>query len=698
MVTALVAYFTQFLPKTYTVSTSIYTGIVSGSSIMDEDTNVSIQSVSNSFDNLINLMRAQSTLENVSMQLFAMNMIHGNPQKDNEYITAQHFIELDEMVPDEVRRAIDKKSMAVTLANLKKINKTGNSNFMYLLLNGSSPYYSYEALNKVQIYRIQNSDMLEISYSNNDPGITTNTVKLFNEELLKSYNDLRYNSTNDVIAYFERECAKLKAALNQKEDILTEYNVANSVINYEEQTKFIANALINYEDRYEEAQKRQESSYNLHKTLEKQMDTRTKLFKTNTEFINSLEEISTLKGKITDIELFTSENAQQKDIQLKEFKTQLRKKEADIASLSKDLDIYKYSREGLAIDDLAQQWIMAMIDNTKVNAEMKILDARRLDFDEKYARFSPVGTEIKRRERDITVTENSYLRVLHALNMAYLRKKNIQLTTSNLNTITEPKFPLYPNKSKRMMYIVAAFFGSLIFITMYKLVIELLDRTLRDGERTQRLTGIKPIGAMVGRGELRYRGYSKTWNRIAATYIANKLDKDLNVEGTSYINVLSIDKKEGKSYFIKFISEEWERLGLKVKIIEIGEDKLEKKEYSLATDFSFLITPEEAKEYNIILIEYPAIISNPLPKNLVHAANLNIIVANAKRVWKKCDGAVIDHFKEVAGSTPYVLVLNNAERYDVEDYTGNLLPDGASHKFSLKLMHMGLTSKGPEIK
>ena len=54
IVTILVAYFTQFMPKNYTVKTAIYTGIVSGSSISvtDDATSASVQNVSNTFDNL----------------------------------------------------------------------------------------------------------------------------------------------------------------------------------------------------------------------------------------------------------------------------------------------------------------------------------------------------------------------------------------------------------------------------------------------------------------------------------------------------------------------------------------------------------------------------------------------------------------------------------------------------------------------
>ena len=88
-VTALVAYFTQFLPKTYTVETTIYTGLVSGTTI---DGSGNKQAVGTIFDNLFNLVKAQSTLENVSLRLLAMNLIYGDPSMPTIHISRQRTI------------------------------------------------------------------------------------------------------------------------------------------------------------------------------------------------------------------------------------------------------------------------------------------------------------------------------------------------------------------------------------------------------------------------------------------------------------------------------------------------------------------------------------------------------------------------------------------------------------------------------
>ena len=88
IITALVAYFSQFLEKKYTVTTSIYTGITSNTGLNDE-TRPDWQAVNNTYDNLVNLTKSRGTLENVSVKLLTLNLMHGDPEIDNLYITTK---------------------------------------------------------------------------------------------------------------------------------------------------------------------------------------------------------------------------------------------------------------------------------------------------------------------------------------------------------------------------------------------------------------------------------------------------------------------------------------------------------------------------------------------------------------------------------------------------------------------------------
>lgn len=322
IVTALVAYFTQFMAKTYTVNTSIYTGITSSSGLEDNERQ-DWQSINNTFDNIVNLTKSKGTLEKVSIKLLAQDLVYGNLYEDNTYITYKNYEALLSKIPDEIKELIVKDSLIKTTNNLIIYQQNAPRGFLYELFNSYSPFYSYDALSKIEIKRLGNSDLIDISYKSTDPGITLNTVKLVSEELRLSYEGLRYKTTNDIISYYQNELNKLRTQLNKMENDLTNYNIENSIINYGEQTKAIASSFSNFENRYEETMRNYESSTKLIEELEQYMQTRTELVKTNEEFIKALAEITTISGKITEIETFTSEDKQIKDNELIKYKDDL---------------------------------------------------------------------------------------------------------------------------------------------------------------------------------------------------------------------------------------------------------------------------------------------------------------------------------------------------------------------------------------
>ncbi len=695
IVTALVAYFSQFIQKKYTVNTSIYTGIASTSGLED-DNKLSFFELNSTFDNLINLTKAKGTLEKVSTRLFAINMIKGDPEKDNLYITAKNFKALEKIVPNEIVKLIDKESLDKTIENLNKYKKEEPDNFLFGLFNWNHPNYSYNALKSVSVKRINNSDLIEISFQSTDPGIAMNTVKLITEELIQSYDGIRYKSANDVVLYYEKELKVLRSKLDQMENSLTEYNIENKVINYTEQTKAIAIAYTNYEDRYEASLREYESSSRLITQLEKQMDTRSKLFKTNTEFIEALDRISTINGKITEIETFSSNNAQDNNPELLQYKEKMDETEKEIETLSNNINEYKYTKEGIAIETMVNQWLAEVIRNTKAKAELEILNKRKKEFAEQYKTYSPIGTQINRKEREIRITEESYLEVLHGLNLAKLKQKNIQLTSATLNVITPATFPLISNGSKRGILIMAAFMGSIIFIIGCNLIIELLDRTLRDAERTQRLTNTPVLGAFTGNMQLRFRGYRKACNRISASYACNKLNSKLVSGKPMIVNLLSLESKEGKTFIANYLKEEWEEQGLTVKYLTAGKDFPLDASYLLTKNFDRFLVEKDIP--NILVIEYPAILKSNLPSSLLIQASFNIVIANACRVWKNSDEVSLNHLKERSGSVPLYIYLNNATREAVEDFTGQLPPYSSMRTLSSRLLYLGLTTRNTAVK
>ena len=697
-VTGLVIYFTQFLPYSYTVESSLYAGITNSTSI--DGAAINYSAVNSTFDNLINIAKARGTLQKVSLRLLANSYTYGEEWKDNQYIQAKHYRQLLQMTPKEVLSLINRKDAEKTLANLTAYRKESSSNFVYAMFNRPVAFYSAMALDEISIKRAGNSDILDIVYTSADPGITQKTVSILIDELIKAYEILRFKSTNDVIAYFERQVRLTKEALSKEEDDLMNYNVSERVINYPEETKALAGTRYEVEDRLEEAERIYEGAVALRDMLEGKMDIRAQIIRNNTNLLNELDKVSTLNQSIMEREIYTTDKNQLTDQKLQKEREALKKAENQISHISDNLNEFSFSKEGVGIQSMVEEWLIACINEAKAKAELQVLKKRQDNIFEQYVHMSPIGTQVNRKQRAISIAEDNYRTQLKGLADANLRLKNIEMSTSNLQMVAPPDFPLTDNGRKRILYILIAFIGSIIFITTYFLLIEILDRTLRDPLRSKRLSGLPVIAAFNGVNNLKYRGFLKACNRIAAAYCCRKLDKYMKPGQPAVISLLSINPGEGKSFLAKYFIEHWKSEGVRVRLVQHGIDfESDSKNYVQAEQISDFWKLNEAEQIpDIILVEYPAIQESSVPLSVLQKSDAVLLIANARRLWRNSDNTTLYPIKECLENVPFSLYLNNADRDVVESFTGELPPKMPIHSFFSRLAQLGLTSQKAAVK
>ena len=694
IVTGLVVYFTQFLPYSYSVRGSIYTGVSTQTSL--DGTTSNLAAISSSFDNLINIGKSQQTLQEVSIRLLANALTYGEEWNDNRYIQAKHYRQLLEMAPREVLALADRTDVNKTLANLRSYKKEDRHNFIYRMLNSSVQFYSLSALDGLDIRRAGNSDILHISYTSADPGMTQQTVEFLIEELKKAYETLRFKATNDVIKYFEEKVGETKQKLDKEEEDLMHYSISQQVINYGEETKALAGTRYEVDDRYEEAERTYQGAVSLRKMLDERMNVRANIIRNNSALLKELDKVSSLNQQIMEKEIFTNSDPEvtQKD------REQLALVEKHISEISDSLNQFSFTKEGVGIEDMVNEWLVACVNEAKAKAELDVLKKRQESIVEQYAHMSPIGTEVNRMERAIGIAEDNYRVQLDGLAKANMRLKNIEMSTSNLQIVAPPPYPLADNGRNRTMYILVAFVGSLMFIIAFCLIIEVLDRTLRDAFRSQRLSGLPVIAAFNGISNLKYRGFLKACNRMAAACSCRRMNSYLRPGETSVINLISINPREGKSFLAKYFADYWRKEGLIVRIVDHQVDFMpQDKSYVQAKHLSdFWVKNEAEATPDIILVEYPSMRKADLPIHAIQEGDINLLISNAQRLWRDSDSATIAPLKESLSGKPFMMYLNNADREVVESFTGELPPKLPVHSFFSRLAQFGLTSQKPAIK
>ena len=392
---------TRHLEKDYTVKTTVYTGIISGYNI-ETGSSVSATNSAVNMANLIHIISTERTLKEVSLRLFARVMTYGDENQNNNYIMAEHFKELNASVPQEVKALIDKRSESKTVENLMAYERPSAGNFVYGLLNYGHPYFSIRVLSeKIKVARMENSDMIEIGYSANDPGIAYNTLDILNEEFIAQYQDIRFGETDNVISFFEKEVARLYKLLTNAEDSLISYNVAKRIINYPEQTKMVAVMDANHKEKEQEILLNSMTSEALAQFFEDKLGSQAQVIRGNNDFITELNNISRLKSRISNLELMNEGGNTEINESLDIARNELAAAEQNIRNITTNIVKETSSTNNVEINSLIGQWLEQVVIYEKTEAEKNAMHVQRENLDKDFLYFSPIGATINRKERHI---------------------------------------------------------------------------------------------------------------------------------------------------------------------------------------------------------------------------------------------------------------------------------------------------------
>ena len=693
MIALVVAWFmTRNLERIYDTNTTVYTGMITGY-------NIDGTGVGNSQTNITNLMliiTTDNTIHEVSLRLFARCMMYGNPNRDNNYISAEHFRALYASVPADVKALINHNSEDATYNSLKAYEKQTPDNYIFSILN-YHPYFGINSItSRLKVLQLQRSDIIDIAYSANDAGIAYNTLDILQKVFGKQYQEIRFGETHNVIKFFEKEVHRLYRILTGAEDDLIRYNVSKRIINYGEQTKMVANMDAAHKTSKNDQLLDYTSTKALMDYLERQLGDRAKVIKANKEFTSQITDISRIQSRISNLKLMSSEGgADETEAQLELAKAErmLQDAQGKVRNLTKDIEAGTYSTEtGVKARDMISRWLEQVLLLEKTKAEMGAMDIMRQQLDNDILYYSPIGATIDRKSRHIAFIEGNYMEMLKALNAARLRQKNLQMTTASLRVLNPPMFPLNAQPTNRAMYLLGAFMLTFLLTALYFFIIELLDRTLRDRMRSERITKIPVMGCYPKESNLRYRRFNKTIADMSLRQLSKALLPHFKAGQQNVLNLLSTDAANGKSYIAQELENYWVSIGLQVRRLTYDEDFLaEDSRYILAKDIKDLcpdILPNE-----IAIIEYPNLDDNSISPALLNMGTINLVVTRANRTWKDVDQKAL---KELEGmlenkDTLY-MYLTEASRYAVEEFVGQLPPYTKFNNFVYRMSQLGLTA------
>jgi len=741
----------------YSSQTVLYTGLASGSSI-EMDKKFNYQAANTAFDNLINIIVSRETQEEVAIRLLAQHLML--PKADPKYISSAFFDELKVKIPAELYdyvetgdssgadsvdinnsdrllfpSEINRINYEKTVSNLTVLMKSSNTNFVYELLNYEDPHYSLEAISKVKAMRISNSDLIKLTYVVNDPGICQQTLAIYNKVCIKNYKDIKENRSDAVVKYFELQLANANEKLKTAEDKLLEFNKSYNIINYYEQSKAVAvvkeGMLVDYNNKKAQLAGSQAAT----KRLEEKLDIQEKVQSKSNSVLEKKKQLGDLNFEIgiAEAEVTNDEESLKK---LETLKNQSETLKKEIKNSIDELYTHQNSLDGLPINKLLPEWMDKVVESENIKAKLQVMDQDNKKFQEQYAIYAPAGANIKRIEREISVSEQGYLEILHGLNLAKLKLQDNSLS-ANLKTIDPPFYPLNPIPTKRKILIIIAALLGIILVFGIILIMEYFDDTLKNIKKTTEILKLPALG-MVPKILLHPNtsNFPFIQNRLVEI-ITQNIKQFLSIQNSKNpvktMLFLSTMEMEGKSVMAGSVARKLKDEGKKVLYLNNSikqEPVKQKTKLNLLNKFlgypdsridlnnSFLADPSDyldpseyfhytinekfnkVKNYNdiieqneikldcipeYVIIELPNLINNNYPAELIKGSDLSVLVCRSNRLWSEADQSVLDNILPFTGSK-LNFIINGVEIKEVETLLGDLPKKGS--KFRKKIKNM----------
>ncbi len=623
LIPALLGVAVAFLTKNiYSSKTTLYTGMTSGTSVqLDQSFNVFTTNAA--FDNMITVIQSRETSQEVAIRLLAQHLMFS--RHDSRFISMQSFLDLKRTTPAYINKLIVRhvykrsKSEAVlqnsdttkasgsfsfaeknpdnslnlqpsyidpvayeqTVKNLHDYMVNDDTNYVYRLLNSGSSHYSIQAISSVGVQRISSSDLIELKYNSDDPGICQQTLVLLTEVCMKNYKKIKESRSDAVVKYFEYKLKAGAAKLSAAEDRLLKFNEENKIVNFADQSRAAGNAAGNLEALLQSKRIKLAGDNAAIEKLEDKMNAQQDLQQKSAKLIEKRNELAEINTRLATVGNGDANSQDSQDVI--NLKAQAETLKSDISNLVDEMYNSKVSAGDASQTNMMENYLASVKDYQETKSEITGLESKIQNAQKEYDNYAPAGVILKRIERDITIAEQEYLELLKGLNLAKLKVQDVELS-SNIKPVDPPYYPLFPNPTKRLLLVVLAGLLGFIIVASVILALEFFDATLKNPGKASKILGLDAAGV--------YPRINEKTNTVHLPFITNRLMEmmiqqvELYPKGrltsheTRTILFFSTQNEEGKTTILNNLARKLKKQGKKVIVVNFSGESLLQTELS----------------------------------------------------------------------------------------------------------------------
>ncbi len=681
VVTAAAAwFFTRNEPKVYTSQATLYTGLASRYSLLSDKQGNAFDRSANAFDNLLTTLNSKETLLQVGERLLFDHLRLNQP--DSLVLSAAGFDQLQEVVKPEWRQLLPADGDSTQLRRtIDSLSKTQSDNPVKTLLLKSDSYYSVRHMSETlkATARKNTNDILLMEYEADDAAVAQRTLLYTIEVLNKRYSSFKTSETNSVVGYYEVRLKKAKEALDQAEANLRAFSVNHNVVDFDEESKNVASAKEALSSEYSQELMRRNAAKASLDALNRRMGQQGSIRSANNDLSSKQRKLSEAESQLANARAY----GQPKNV-ISRLQANVAQAQEELKTSAQKYDATTDSPESVPAQTMANDRLAKALEYEESSARLELYQKRMNEYQAKLNEYSPLGSQLRQLNRDLSVAEKEYMTLLQDVDQSRTRRQDVAIG-GTLEILDAPDFPLASQASKRWQ-LVAVGYGVGLFIALLLTVLRfLLDKRIYSPEEAEVQIGI-PVTALFPTVR-KPRVYSKTTR--AAQSMFEQLFNAINIEisqstaNLPIITLFSIRTKQGKTWVANGLVDLYADAEQRVAYCyprTTGKEQREIKKdvtffpYTVRPDFmnvtsiDYLLEDNdgfEASQYDRIILELPALINNQIPVYLLNRSALSLLIVDANSAWARAEKQLLSLYVRVTNQ-PVLSVLNRVEDHYVD--------------------------------
>ncbi|KAA0993788.1 GumC family protein [Dyadobacter aurulentus] len=559
LITVVASYFlVKSLPDQYKSQGSIATGLVDKTEqgLMNSGTEQDFE-ISRKFDNIIQMMSQKRVLGQVSYQL----LLH-----DLKAVATDDFAEASKEL-----QAFDQNTRSRAIAVLLQKYRTQQE------LSSSNPFerklqkiladmqYDAESLGKkLTIFRLSNSDFINIEYEARNPAMAAFVINTLSDEFIRMYASRLTDNYNRTISFLADFLEQKRLALREQMNGLRDYKIRNRVLNLDEQAKSLYGQMAEFELRREVAKKDVIAYGVAIRNIENKFNANDrKYFESAVSTIN--QNIVATKQRLRAVnEAYVKSNFDPK------FKASLDSIQTKLsAQIDESTDRYLYNplsvKENLVSQKLTMEVERDLAANSlaTIEAEMKTLNNR-------FDGLVPNEARVQEFETAIDIAGREYMEALQKYNDARL----LSSFPAKLK-VAEKALPGKIQPSKKMVLIILSGVISFAFCLFILFILYFLDSSIRYPQQLANATDSPVLGFInqVGGGfriselqnETTQEGKIELFRNLIRSI---RFELDNEFPDPKIIAVTSLHEGSGKTLLTLSLAWAFSRINKRVLIID----------------------------------------------------------------------------------------------------------------------------------